>query len=232
MMRRAIFGTCTVFLVAFVIWGSGITAADQKFEERFLTNGFALQTGESGTYNFDKAHSFISFKVKHNGLIFVPGFFRDFVGTVNYDAKDVTKSSVTFTAKTASIDTGNAGRDTHLKSKDFFEVETYPEITFKSTKVEKKGNDMTVTGDFTMKGVTKSITIPFSIPGFVAASQRTGPRMGIMGQTALSRNAYGITYGNNIPGTNIPVIADNVDIILQIEAVQPKAAPATAPAAQ
>jgi polyisoprenoid-binding protein YceI len=85
---------------------------------------------------------------------------------------------------------------------------------------------MIVTGDFTMKGVTKSISIPFSIPGFVAANQRTGPRMGIMGQTVLNRRDYGVNWGGNIPGTNTPVVADNVDIILQIEAVQPKATPA------
>jgi polyisoprenoid-binding protein YceI len=73
-MKRAVFGICTALIAGFVIWGSGIIAADQTFEERFLTEGIALQNGESGTYNFDKAHSFISFKVKHNGLIFVPGF--------------------------------------------------------------------------------------------------------------------------------------------------------------
>ncbi len=229
-MKRVIIGIFAAVLVAFVIWGSGIMAANQTFEERFLTNGVALQTGDSGTYAFDKAHSFISFTVKHNGLIYVPGFFRDFVGVVNYDAKDITKSSVTFTAKTASIDTGVAGRDTHLKSKDFFEVETYPELTFKSTKVEKKGKDMIVTGDLTMKGVTKSITIPFNIPGFVAANQRQGPRMGIMGETSLNRRDYNVNYGNNLPGTTIPVIADDVQVRLQIEAVQPKAAPAATPA--
>ncbi len=229
-MKRAIIGIFAAVLVAFVIWGSGITAADQTFEDRFLNNEAVVRNGESGNYNFDKAHTFVSFKVKHNGLIYVPGFFRDFVGVVNYDAKDITKSSVVFSAKTASIDTGHAGRDTHLKSKDFFEVETYPEITFKSTKVEKKGNDMSVTGDFTMKGVTKSITIPFTLPGFLPENQRTGPRMGIMGQTVLNRRDYNINWGGNIPGTSTPVVADNVDIVLQIESVQPKApAPAATP---
>lgn len=230
-MKRAVFGICAAILVAVAIWSSGITAANETFEDRFFSNDAAVLNGESGNYNFDKAHSFVSFKVKHNGLIYVPGFFRDFVGIVNYDANDITKSSVVFNAKTASIDTGHTGRDTHLKSADFFDVEKFPEITFKSTKVEKKGNDMSVTGDFTMKGVTKSITIPFTLPGFLPANQRNGPRMGIMGQTVLNRRDYGITWGGNIPGTSTPVVADNVDIVLQIESVQPKApAPAATPA--
>lgn len=222
-MKRAALGLCAAVLAACVIWGSGITAARPSFEERFLTNGVAIQTGESGTYGFDKAHSFINFKVKHNGLIYVPGFFRDFTGAVVYDAKDVSKSSVTFTAKTTSIDTGVGGRDTHLRTADFFEVEKFPELTFKSTKVEQKGKDWIVTGDLTLKGVTKSISFPFSIPGFVAANQRTGPRMGIIGETTINRRDYGVNYGGNIAGTSIPVIADEVSVVLQIEAVQPKA---------
>jgi polyisoprenoid-binding protein YceI len=219
-MKRTILGIGFVIVAAIGFWGSGITAADRSFEDRFLPNGQTAQTGESGTYNFDKAHTFISFKVKHNGLIYVPGYFRDFVGSVNYDAKDVTKSTVTFTAKTTSIDTGVAGRDNHLRNPDFFEVEKFPEITFKSTKVEKKGKDMIVTGDFTMKGVTKSISIPFSIPGFIGAAPRQ--RMGIIGETTINRRDYGVNYGSNIAGTSIPVIADEVSVMLQIEAIPPR----------
>jgi len=224
-MKRAVFGIGVAVFALVLFYGSSTNAVNRTFEERF-----SVKNGESGTYNFDKAHSFISFTVKHNGLIYVPGFFRDFTGSVNYDAKDVSKSSVTFTAKASSIDTGNTGRDTHLRSKDFFEVETYPELTFKSTKVETKGKQMIVTGDLTMKGVTKSVSIPFSIPGFVAPTQRTGPRMGIMGETTLNRRDYNINYGTNLPGTSIPGIADEVQVRLQIEAVQPRATPAATPA--
>lgn len=225
-MKRIMIGISFLVLSAVVFWGSVITAADRSFEDRFLPNGRSSQTGESGTYNFDKAHTFISFKVKHNGLIYVPGFFRDFTGAVTYDAKDVSKSSVTFTAKSTSIDTGVTGRDTHLRSADFFEVEKFPEVTFKSTKVEKKGKDFIVTGDFTMKGVTKSISIPFSIPGFIGAAPRQ--RMGIIGETTINRRDYGVNYGGNIAGTSIPVIADEVSIMLQIEAIPPRP-PAAAP---
>ncbi|MGH9948477.1 MAG: YceI family protein [Pyrinomonadaceae bacterium] len=225
-MKRAVFGICVAAVAAFVLWGSGITAANRSFDERFLTNGLRVETGESGTYNFDKAHSFIGFLVKHNGLVTVPGFFRDFVGMVNYDAKDVSKSSVTFTAKATSVDTGVAGRDNHLRTADFFEVEKFPEITFKSTKVEKKGDNWIVTGDFTLKGVTKSISFPFNIAGFVAGGERSGPRMGVTGETKLNRRDYGVNYGGNLPGTSIPLLSDEVTIFVQVEAVQPKASAA------
>jgi polyisoprenoid-binding protein YceI len=228
MMKRLLF-TCALGFVGLLGLSNYSTeAVNRSFEERFLTNGVALQTGESGTYNFDRAHSFIGFKVRHNGLIEVPGFFRDFTGVVNYDAKDVSKSSVTFSAKSTSVDTGVQGRDNHLRTADFFEVEKYPEINFKSRKVEKKGRNWMVTGDLTMKGVTKSISFPFNIPGFVAAGGRSGPRMGITGETTINRRDFGVNYGGNIPGTSVSVIADNISIVLQIEAVQPRAQPVPA----
>ena len=227
-MKRAVFGIYVAAVALIALYGSSTNAVNQTFEERFLVNGRSNPEGESGTYNFDKNHALIAFKVRHNGLIEIPGFFRDFTGAVVYDAKDPSKSSVTFTAKATSIDTGVVGRDTHLRSKDFFEVETYPEITFKSTKVEKKGNGWAVTGDFTMKGVTKSITIPFNVTGFLPGGQRSGPRMGVTAATTVNRRDFGVNWGGNIPGTSTPVVADNVDIVLQIEAVQPRATPAAA----
>jgi polyisoprenoid-binding protein YceI len=81
-MKRIVFCICAVAITAWVLWGSSVDAVNQRFEERFVLNGKVDQAGESGTYNFDKAHSFIAFKVKHNGLIEVPGFFRDFTGAV------------------------------------------------------------------------------------------------------------------------------------------------------
>lgn len=227
-MKRVVFGVCVAAIVAVMLWGSSVNAVNQQFGERFVVNGKTFDTGESGTYNFDKAHSFIAFKVRHNGLIEVPGFFRDFTGAITYDAKDVSKSSVTFTAKATSIDTGVQGRDNHLRTADFFEVEKFPEITFKSTKVEKKGNGWIATGDFTMKGVTKTISIPFNVTGFLPAGQRSGPRMGVTASAQINRRDFGVNWGSNIPGTSTPVVADNVDVILQIEAVVPRQQPAPA----
>ena len=209
-----------VALIAFVIFSqTGTQAVNRTFAERFAGGPV---TGDSGTYTFDKAHSFIGFKVRHMGLIEVPGFFRDFTGSVKFDAKDVTKSSVEFTAKVTSIDTGVAGRDNHLRTADFFEVAKYPDFTFKSTKVAKKGKGWLVTGDLTMKGVTKSITFPFNIAGFLPATERNGGRMGITAETMINRRDFGVNYDSKIPGTALQVVADQIKVVLQIEAVKPK----------
>lgn len=219
-MKRASFLIALMFFAFVVLSQNGAEAVGPNFADRFAGGTAA---GDSGTYNFDKAHTFIAFRVRHNGLIEVPGFFRDFTGTVTYDAKDVTKSSVEFTAKATSVDTGVQGRDTHLRSKDFFEVETFPELKFKSTKVEKRGNGWLLAGDLTIKGVTKPVTIPFNLTGFLPATERSGGRMGITGETKINRRDFGVNYGN--PTAPIIVVADNVDIMLQIEATMPRPAP-------
>ena len=204
------------------------TYADAGIETTIPLDAKAMKMAETGTYSFDKAHSFIGFKVKHMGLVEVPGFFRDFNGTVNFDAADPSKSSVEFKAMMTSVDTGVAGRDGHLRKADFFEVEKYPEMTFKSTSVAKKGNGWIVEGDLTMKGVTKSVSIPFEVTGFVPGGERTGAKIGIAGETKINRRDFGVNYGSNLP-SGVPQIADEVKVILQIEAG--KARPA-APAAE
>lgn len=224
MKRLAIVAFCAIIAgtaaVKFTAYADAGIIATVPVDEK------AMKLVETGTYNFDKAHSFIGFKVHHMGLIDVPGFFRDFTGTVNYDAKDVTKSTVEFTAKVTSVDTGVTGRDNHLRTKDFFEVEKFPEMTFKSTSVAKKGKGWIVTGDLTMKGVTKSIAIPFEISGWLPAGERSGAKMGIAGETTINRRDFGVNYGNNLP-SGIPAIADEVKVVLQIEAGKPRAQPAT-----
>lgn len=217
-MKRATF-LIGFAIVAFSIFSqTGAEAVNRSFADRFAGG---LQVGDSGTYNFDKAHSFIGFKVRHMGLIEVPGFFRDFVGTVNFDSKDVTKSTVEFTAKATSVDTGVAPRDNHLRTKDFFEVEKYPDITFKSTKVAKKGKSWIVTGDFTMKGVTKSITLPFDIVGWLPADERSGGKMGIAAETTINRKDFGVNYDQKLP-SGIASVSDEIKVVLQIEAGKKK----------
>jgi polyisoprenoid-binding protein YceI len=208
-------------LAAVFIYAAGVSSASSVSFPESLSGFDTKQTGESGVYNFDKNHSFIGFKVKHMGLIEVPGFFRDFTGQVNFDAADVKKSSVTFKAMTTSIDTGVAPRDKHLRTADFFEVEKFPELTFTSTKVEKKGKGWIVTGDLTMKGVTKSVVIPFEIAGWLPAGERAGMKMGIAGETTINRRDFGINWGTNLP-SGIPSVSDEVKVVLQIEAGKAK----------
>jgi polyisoprenoid-binding protein YceI len=219
-MRKIFYLAVFVFAAAFVGWTAATQAENQTFAERFADH---KDKGESGTYNFDKNHSFIGFKVRHMGLIEVPGFFRDFTGEVNFDANDVGKSSVNFKAMMTSIDTGVAARDKHLRTADFFEVEKFPEMTFKSTKVEKKGKGWIVIGDLTMKGVTKSVSIPFEISGWLPANERAGMKMGIAGETTINRRDFGVNWGNTLP-SGIPAVSDEVKVVLQIEAGKAKEA--------
>lgn len=181
----------------------------------------AFEAIPTGDYRMDPGHSVIGFSIRHFEISFVRGRFKDFTGTIHYDASDVTKSSVEFTAKVESIDTGVAGRDNHLRNADFFDVAKFPEMTFKSTKVEKKGNDHVLHGDFTLKGVTKQISFPFTLTGGVK-DNRGNIRFGIAAETKINRRDYGITWGAAMPngGRNV---GDEVTIDLQIEAV--KAAP-------
>lgn len=200
---------------------SGAEAVKPSIEERFSAEAGATAAGETGKYAFDRAHSAIGFRVKHMGLVDVPGYFRDFTGEVSYNAEDVTKSSVAFTAKMTSVDTGVDARDNHLRTKDFFEVETYPEMTFKSTKVEKSGDSLKVTGNLTMKDVTKTITFPVKVTGFLPGNQRNGPRMGAVAETTINRRDFNVNYGGNLPGTNTPTLSDEIKVWLQIEAIKP-----------
>lgn len=226
-MKRASFLLGTTLLALFIFSNFGTEAVSPNFADRFAAGDKDKKkkdtTDYSGAYTFDKAHSAISFRVKHMGLVDVVGFFRDFSGTVNYNHKDAAKSTVEFTAKATSVDTGVGGRDNHLRSKDFFEVEKFADITFKSTKVEKKGKGWMVTGDFTMKGVTKTITFPFNIAGFIPGSDKAGPKMGVTASTSINRRDYGVNYGGNLPN-GVAMLSDNVAIDLQLELNGPRPA--------
>ena len=224
-MKRVFFLATIAAFALLVLSSSGTEAVNRQFTERFNQT----KVGDSGVYNFDKAHSFIGFKVKHMGLIEVPGYFRDFTGAVNFDSKDIAKSTVEFTAKVTSVDTGVAARDNHLRTADFFEVEKYPDLTFKSTKVEKKGDGWMLTGDLTLKGVTKSVTFPVEISGWLPADDRSGGKMGITAETSINRRDFGVNYGNTLP-SGVAALSDNVRVVLQIEAGKRREAPATKPA--
>ena len=223
-MKKLSFLLGVALIGLFVFTNFSINARRTTVIEKF-TAANAVTEGESGAYNFDKAHSSIGFRVKHMGLVDVPGYFRDFTGSISYDAKDVTKSSVEFTAKVTSVDTGVAPRDNHLRNADFFEVEKYPEMTFKSTKIEKKGEQLVMTGDLTMKGMTKSISFPFVVAGFI--KNERGTRIGATAETVINRRDFGVNYGSNLPN-GVPTLSDNIRVELNIEAVMPAPKPEAA----
>lgn len=223
-MKKLAFLLAFALTAAFVLSNFPTTARNLSIAEKFAVEG-AFEEGAMGAYSFDVAHSSIGFRVKHMGLVDVPGYFRDFSGAVNYDPKDVTKSTVEFTAKMTSVDTGVARRDDHLRSKDFFEIEKFPEMTFKSTKVEKKGKDLILTGDLTMKGVTKSISFPFNVAGFL--KNQRGTVMGATAETVINRRDFGVNYGQNLPN-GVAALSDNITVVLNIEAILPAPKPEAA----
>lgn len=181
----------------------------------------------SGEYKIDPAHSVIGFAIRHYEISLVRGRFKDFTGTVRYDEADVSKSSVEFTAKIESIDTGVDARNAHLRTADFFDAAKYPEMTFKSTRVERMAQDQYVLhGDFTLKGVTKQISFPFTMTGAIKDAQNN-TRFGVAAQTKIDRRDYGITWGKPMANGGLDV-GNEVMIDLQLEAVKPAAKPAGA----
>lgn len=222
----AVFAVFALAIIGFD--ASGENLREKEFAAKFTADNKLPAEETNGAYKIDKAHSHIGFRVMHMGLAEVPGAFRDFSGTIVYDAKDVSKSSVEFKAMMTSVDTGVAPRDNHLRNADFFEVEKYPEMTFKSTKVAKNGDKWEVTGDFTLKGVTKQITIPFTVNGMMKDARSGGVKMGISAQTSINRQDYGVKYGNKLPNGTL-ALSDIVKIDLQLEAAQEKK-PAETPA--
>ena len=171
------------------------------------------------TYMIDPVHSTIGFSVRHLVINYVPGRFKEFQGTIQYDPSDVTKSSVEFTAKVASIDTGVAPRDNHLRSPDFFDAAKYPDMTFKSTKVERKGKDAYVArGTFTLKGVSKEIAIPFKLYGPVTDPRKT-VRLGVEASLTINRQDYGVSWSQKLDNGGL-VVANDVNVQLNLEAVK------------
>jgi len=177
-------------------------------------------TRAADTYTIDRAHSSIQFIVKHLVVTKVKGEFNEFAGTILYDDKDIVKSSVEVTIKAASIDTKDAKRDDHLRGPDFFETAKFPEITFKSKRIEKTGDGFAAVGDLTMHGVTKEIRIPFTIAG-VITDPWGNVRLGLSAETELNRQDYGVSWSKKLDNGGL-VAGDDVQIELEVEAVKAK----------
>ncbi len=184
-------------------------------------------------YEADAAHSNVGFAIPIlGGLSHVRGKFNDFAVEIVYDDKDVTKSTVRAVIKAASIDTGIERRDAHLRNADFFDVEKFPEITFQSKHIEKKGaKDFVAHGTFTMHGVSKEIALPFTING-VRKAPDGKTAIGVTARTTINRKDYGITFARP---DNPDFLGDNVEIELSLvtrAAAPAGAAPAPTAAAQ
>lgn len=173
--------------------------------------GFAT----AGTYTIDQAHSDVSFKVRHL-VSKTSGQFTEFDGTIVADFGNLDASSVAFTINAASIDTQNEDRDKHLRSGDFFDVETYPEITFTSSKITKSGDQTyAVTGTLTMHGVSKTVTLPVAFLGEIK-DPWGNTKAGFEIETKVDRKDYGIIWNKALDAGGM-ILGDEVEITINLE---------------
>ena len=176
---------------------------------------------QTSTWKIDSSHAHSSFTVRHLVITNVRGEFGKTEGTLVLDEGDVTKSKVEATIDVATIDTREPKRDEHLKSADFFDVAKYPKITFKSTKVEKAGDGrLKVTGDLTMKGVTKSVVLDVSGPTKEIKDPWGNTRRGVAATGAINRQDFGVSWGKVIEAG--PVVGDEVKLEIEAELLKEK----------
>lgn len=170
-------------------------------------------------WKIDKSHSSIGFTTSHMLISEVDGNFGEFTGEVSGGDENFINSEVSFTAKTASIDTDNEKRDGHLKSADFFDVEKHPEITFKGTIIQEEGKYF-LAGDFTMKGVTKAIKFDVKFNGKIQG--RRGQIAGFKVQGTINRFDYGLEWSRALETGGL-VVGEDVEILCKLELKEVKA---------
>jgi polyisoprenoid-binding protein YceI len=176
-------------------------------------------TSTTGTYTIDASHSRIGFVARHAMVTKVRGSFNEFEGTGYFDAENPAGSNLQLTIQAASIDTRNADRDGHLKGNDFFDMETYPEISFASTAVEQvDAENYRVTGDLTIKGVTKSVTVDFEYTG-TAVDPYNNTRVGFEGKTTVNRKDWGVSWNAALDAGGV-LVSEKVTLEFEVSAIR------------
>lgn len=171
----------------------------------------------NGTYVIDPAHSEIGFVARHAMVTKVRGSFKEFDGTAT-TGENLAGATIDLTINVASVDTRSADRDGHLKSADFFDVEKYPSITFKSTDIKADGSDLVVTGDLTIMETTKPVTVEFEYNG-AAVDPFGNERIGFEGKTVVNRKDFGLTW-NAALETGGVLVSENVTLTFDISAIK------------
>ena len=171
-------------------------------------------------WKIDPAHSTADFKVRHMMIANVKGAIKGITGDLTENATDASRSSIVANLDVTTIHTGEAQRDTHLKSADFLDTEKYPTITFKSTKVEKKGDaEYSVTGDLTIHGVTKPVTLKVDGPTQPHKDPWGNTRIGLEASTKINRKDFGLTY-NAALETGGVLVGEEVHITIELELIK------------
>ena len=171
----------------------------------------------TGDYTIDPSHTRIGFSARHAMVTKVRGQFEQFEGSAHVDTANPANSSVTVTIEAASVTTGNEQRDGHLKTPDFFDIANYPQITFVSTDVERDGTEWAITGDLTINGVTKSITVPFEETGS-AKDPFGNTRVGFEGEVTIDRTDWNLSF-NAALETGGVLVSEKVKLEFDISAI-------------
>ncbi len=177
----------------------------------FLTSG--IQAADK--YVADKAHTNIGFTVKHMVIATVPGKFQEYDIEFMFDEKDLSKSSVKATIKTASIFTDDQKRDEHLRSADFFDAVNYPELTFVSNNISKKGEGYVAKGTLTIRGISREIELPFTILGPIN-DPWGNTKIGVSAETKINRLDYKVSWNKTLDTGGL-VVSNDVNIKLDVE---------------
>lgn len=187
----------------------------------------ASAAAEVGTWQIDAQHSAAQFSVRHMMISNVKGEFSKMAGTVQYDPADITKTVVDVTIDANSINTRVEGRDKDLRSANFFDVEKYPTLTFKSKRVQAAGaGKWKITGDLTIHGTTKEVILEGEGPTPAIKDGRGALHMGASGGCKVNRKDFGLTWNRTLDGGGV-VVGDEVTITIDVEMVQRPAAPSS-----
>ena len=172
----------------------------------------------TGTWNLDPAHTRIGFAARHAMVTTVRGAFLEFEGSLHLDGEQPSNSTAEVTIAAKSFDSGNDQRDTHVRGADFLDVENYPTLTFRSTRVGTDGDDFVLVGDLTIRGTTRPVEIAVELEG----SEKDpfgNQRVGLSGRTTISRKDFGLTWNVPLDGGGL-LVSDKVQITLDVSAVQ------------
>jgi polyisoprenoid-binding protein YceI len=184
-----------------------------KITTAILALSAPLAIAQTSTWKADSAHSEVDFSIKHLAISNVRGHFGKVDVTINYDEKDVTKSSVQATIDVTGIDTGEAARDNDLKTESFFDVEKFPTATFASTSVAKTSTGLKVNGNLTLHGVTKPIVLNIDGPTASVTGMDKKPHVGFSATATINRSDFGI--GNKVP---VAIVGDEVKLTIDLDA--------------
>ncbi len=181
--------------------------------------GAGLAQAQTSTWKIDPAHSEADFSVRHMGISNVHGRFGGVTGTLTLDEKDLAKSTVSAAIDTTTVDTGVTQRDNHLKSPDFFDVAKYPTMTFVSKKITEEGGKKTLTGDLTLHGVTKSVSLDLEGPSKEQTDMQGKVRRAFSATTKIHRQDFGLSWGGMLKSGDA-MVGDDVAVELDVEAVK------------